>query len=93
MVVDVSQTILTPPESTALANAIQKLFLSLIAAKKAGATGAQLATDAVVLSVATIEPILAGLTGIPGEVLVEPVGVAEAFAIAGFGIARTLGGN
>jgi hypothetical protein len=90
---DVEQTVSTPAASTSLANGLEKLFLDLVAAKKAGASGLALLTEAVSLAVADLEPALAGVAGVGAEVAAEPVGVAESFALAGFGVARALTGK
>lgn len=90
---DVQQTISTPAESTALANGLSKLVLDIIAAKKGGATGAGLVTAAVTAAIADLEGALVGISGESAEIASEPVGVAEAFAIAGFSVARTLTGK
>jgi len=90
---DVSQTVSTPASATSLANGVEKLLLDLIAAKKAGATGVALATEAVTLAIADLEPALSGLAGLGAEVAAEPLGVAEALALAGFGVARALTGK
>ncbi len=90
---DVNQTVSTPAASTALANGLQKLFLDILAAKKGGATGLALVTEAVTLAIADLEPALATISSESAEVKAEPVGVAEAFMIAGFGVARSLTGK
>lgn len=93
MVTDTQQTVTTPPESTALANGLAKLYMDIVAAKKGGASGTALVTAAVTASVADLEPALVGISAEAGEVSAEPVGVAEAFAIAGFTVARGLTGK
>ena len=90
---DISQTVSTPPETTALANGLANVYLAIVAAKKAGATGAALVTTAVGATIADLEAPLTGLSGLAGEISAEPVGVAEAFAIAGFTVARSLTGK
>lgn len=90
---DVSQTVTTPPESTLLANGLTKLYSDIVAAKKSGATGSGLVTAAVTAAIADLEPALVGIGGESAEVSAEPVGVAEAFAIAGFNLARQLTGK
>lgn len=82
-----------PAETAALSQGLQKLFLDIVAAKKSGATGAALVTDAVTATIADLEGALAGIGGLSGEIAAEPVGVAEAFAIAGFGVVRALSGK
>ena len=90
---DVAVTVQEPAESAALAAGVQKLFLDLVAAKKAGLTGVGLLTAGVTAAIGDLEAPLAGLAGLDGEVKPEPVGVAQAFANAGFGIARALTGK
>lgn len=82
-----------PKESAALAQGLQKVFMDIVNAKKAGATGVALATAAVTASIADLEPAIAGIAALGDEVSAAPVGVAEAFSMAGFGVARQLTGK
>lgn len=90
---DVSQTISTPAESTLLANGILKVFADILAAKKAGASGAGLVTAAVTASIADLEAPLVGIGAEAGEMAAEPLGVAEAFMLAGVQFARLMTGK
>lgn len=87
---DVQQTVSTPQESTALANGLVKLFNDILAAKKSGASGVALVTDAVTSSIADLEPALAGISNESGEIKSQPIGVVEAFVIAGMQLGRQL---
>lgn len=90
---DVQVSVPEPQESAALAQGLQKVFLDIVAAKKAGLTGVALATAAVTASIADLEPALTGIAGLSGEMAAEPIGVAQAFTNAGFGVARVLTGK
>lgn len=90
---DVAQTVSTPASSTALANGIQALILALVASKKAGLTGSALVTAAVGAAISDLEPGLAVIGGLSGEMTAEPIGVAEAFTLAGFGTVRSMTGK
>lgn len=90
---DVSQSVSLPQESAALAGAVQSLVLAIVAAKKGGATGLALVTASVGAAVADLEPALANVGAFSSELASEPIGVAEAFSVAGFGVARALTGK
>lgn len=87
---DTQVSVSLPAESAALAGGLQKLFLDILAAKNGGATGVALVTAAVTAAIADLEPALAGVGALAGEAAAEPVGVAEAFALAGFAVVRAL---
>jgi len=90
---DVQEQVSVPADSSGLANALAKLATDLVAAKKSGATGVALVTDAVSLAIADLAGALPDAAGMSGEIAAEPIGVAEAFAIAGFQVARSLTGK
>lgn len=87
---DVQQTVSTPAEATLLANGLVKLYQDIMAAKASGASGTALITAAVAASIADLGNAMGGLTNIGSEVSAEPIGVAEAFVIAGINLARDL---
>ena len=90
---DTAQTVSTPPNSAALAQQLAKFTLALFAAKKAGKTGLDLAAAIGEEAFSDFSGALPEVSGAEGEVTSEPIGVAEAFAIAGFQVARSLTGK
>lgn len=90
---DVNESVAVPPGSSALANGLAKLFTDILAAKKSGLTGVALITAGVTSAIADLEPALVSIGTVESEVVAEPIGVAEAFALAGFQVARTLTGK
>lgn len=89
---DIQETVAVPQSSAALAAALGKFTQDLIAAKKSGVTGAAWIAAAAVAAV-DLEPVIGAISGIGAEVSAEPIGVAEAFTIAGFNVARALTGK
>lgn len=90
---DVEGAVLLPPNSYTLAQALGKLVNDLIAAKKSGLSGAALYAAIGEDVISDLGAALPVVSAAEGEALSEPVGVAEAFTIVGFGVARSLTGK
>jgi hypothetical protein len=89
---DVNESVAVPQNSATVANALAAFTNALLAAKKAGASGASFIAAAGA-SLVDLEPCIAAIGGVGSEVGSEPLGVAEAFSIAGFQVARTQTGK
>lgn len=83
-------TISLPASSAALAQGIQKLFLAVVAAHKAGGGVVTEVGADVTAAITDLGPILGVIGAIPGEFKADGGGVAEAFALAGFEAERAL---
>lgn len=91
--VDQAQSVSVPQDAGQVAQALAKFTLDLVAALKAGGGTLVIASEAVTLAVADLAPVIGVLAGVGAEAAAEPIGVAEAFAIAGFQVARGLNGK
>jgi hypothetical protein len=89
---DIQESVAVPPDSSAIANALSQFVGALVTAKKSGASGAAFIASAGAALV-DLEPCIAAISGVGGEVAAEPIGVAEAFGVAGFQLARSLTGK
>jgi hypothetical protein len=89
---DVNEAVAVPQNSSEIASALSAFIGALLAAKKAGASGAGFIAAAGV-AIADLEPCITAISGVGAEVAAEPIGVAEAFAIAGFQLARSASGK
>jgi hypothetical protein len=85
---EIDVTVKMPESSAKMSQALKKLTLDIMAAKKAGLTGAALVTAAVSAAIGD----LAGALPVVG-MLAKPFGVAKAFAVAGLDIAEELTGK
>lgn len=90
---EVQETVSVPADSDKLAMAVEKLVEDVMAAKASGATGVALVTDAVSAAIQDLGGALPAAGGIGTEVAEAPIGVAEAFSLAGFKLARKLSGK
>ena len=90
---DVALTVQVPPNTSALAQGIAALFATIIANTKGGASPLIQITEDVTAAIGDLAPALANVTAIGSEASAEPIGVAEAFSIAGFQVARSLTGK
>lgn len=90
---DVSQSVAVPPNSSALSQALAKFVLDCIAAQKAGGGTLAVGSKDVEAAIGDLSPALANLSAEGTEAQAEPIGVAEAFTIAGFQVARSLTGK
>jgi hypothetical protein len=90
---DVQESVSVPQDSSVIANAVAKLTQDIMAAKASGATGVALISEAVTASVTDLAAALPAVGGVGAEASAEPIGVAEAFTIAGFKVARALTGK
>lgn len=83
-------TVSVPAGSKALADGIKTLVASVIAQHKAHPGGiVEIGTD-IVEAVKDLGPALTKVGAIGEEVSLDPIGVGEAFAIAGFELGREL---
>lgn len=89
----VQEAVSVPAGSDALAVGVKKLLLAVVAAHKAGG-GALVEIPAdVAAAVSTLGPALSQVGLVGGEVAVDPIGVAEALALAGLETAKVLVGS
>lgn len=90
---DVTEQVSVPANSDALANALADLSNQLIADHKAGGGAVvEVSADAIAL-VKAAQGALGAAMGIGPEAKAEPLGVAEAFVLAGFKVARAQTGK
>jgi hypothetical protein len=79
-----------PKAAASLSDGLKKLVLAVVANHK-GAPGAALEIAADIQeAVKDLGPALASAGMLSGEVAADPIGVAEAFAVAGFELAKGL---
>jgi hypothetical protein len=90
---DVQKSVAVPSSSSGLADALCTLALAVIANHKAGGGAAVELSKDVVAAVGALSGPLTSLASLGDEVKAEPLGVAEAFALAGFQLARSLKGE
>jgi hypothetical protein len=90
---DVQKSVSVPASSSQLADGLCALATAIIANHKAGGGAAVELSKDVVSAVGALSGPLAALANLGGEIKAEPLGVAEAFALAGFTLARTLKGE
>ena len=90
---DVNEQVAVPQNSSVISQALVKLVSDLVANQKAGLTGISLVTADISATISDLVGALGSLGGVAGEFAVEPIGVAEAFAVAGFELARSLSGK
>jgi hypothetical protein len=92
MVPDTQETLAVPQNADAIAESLEAFVAALIAAKKSGASGAAFIAAAGA-AIVQLEPCITAISGVGAEVAAEPLGVAEAFAIAGFKLGRAVTGK
>ena len=93
MVEEVQESVSVPANSDKLAMSVEKLVEDIQAAKASGATGASLLTAEVSAAISDLAGALPAAGGVGAEVQAAPLGVAEAFVLAGFRLARKLTGK
>lgn len=93
MTPDVEVTESVPQGSQALSDGIKKLVVAVVKNHQAGLGAVGEVSADVAEAVKDLGPALASIGLIGDELKAEPLGVAEAFAIAGFGAARELTGK
>lgn len=94
MIEQVQEQVSVPKSADGLAKAVADLAKQLVADHKAagGSLPVELSTDAIAL-VKDLQSGLAAAGGIGAELAEAPIGVAEAFTLAGFDVARSLTGK
>lgn len=90
---DVQETVSVPQGSDALAQGIRKLVVAVVTAHKTGGGLAIEALADVQAAIADIGPALTSAGLIGSEFSASPLGVVEAFVLAGVGAARDLTGK
>lgn len=90
---DATQTVSVPQNSNKLAQSLAKFTADVIAAKAKGLTGVALAAELGTDAISDLAGALPAVSGIEGEAAAEPIGVAEAFTLAGFQVARQFTGK
>jgi len=91
MVDQVQETVSVPKGSDALAQGLKKLVLAVVANHKAAAGSVLTEVSAdVTAAVADLGPVLGQLGLLSGEAKADPVGLAEAFIVAGLDATKAL---
>jgi hypothetical protein len=90
---EMNESVSVPEHAGKLSDALAKFVLDIIAAKKSGASGVALVAAIGSAAISDLGGALDDVTNIGGEIGSEPIGVAEAFSIAGFKVARSLSGK
>lgn len=91
--IDVQESVAVPASASAIANALSKFAEDALAAKKSGLTGTALVAAIGASAIADLATAITAFSTVSGEVTAEPIGVAEAFVIAGIQVARSLTGK
>lgn len=87
---NVQVTVSVPAESQALALAVKTLVLAIVANAKAGGGVIVEVSADVTAAVGAVVPALAGIGALGTELSTDPIGLAEAFVLAGVETAKTL---
>lgn len=82
-----------PQSSDKVADSLAELTLAIIANHKAGGGAVVEASADVMAAVSKLSGALAAVSGVGAEISAEPIGVIEAFVLAGFKVGRTLTGK
>lgn len=90
---DSQQTVSVPQNSYTLAQALAKFTTDVLAAKSRGLSGASLIEAIGADAISDLAGAFPSAQGAVSEASQEPIGVAEAFTLAGFQVARSLTGK
>lgn len=88
---ETQEQVMVPQESNTLAQGLKKLVLAVLANHKAlsGSMMAEVSAD-VTAAVADLGPVLGGLGMLSDEMKADPLGMVEAFMVAGLDVAKVL---
>lgn len=83
-------TLSVPVASAQVGQALVKLVLDIHSVQKSGATGLALLTQEVSIAIGDLAASVGAFSQVGQEFGADPLGVAEAFTVAGFDLARKL---
>ena len=90
---DIQAQVSVPQNAHTVAMALQTMVLAMVNNHKTGGGLAVEAAADVMEALKALSSTVGAFPGLAEEAKSEPIGFAEAFAIAGFGIARSLTGK
>lgn len=91
--IDGNHNEVVPQSSDKVADSLAELTLAIVANHKAGGGAVVEASADVMAAVKGLSAALGAFSGIEAEAAAEPIGVIEAFVLAGFKVGRTLTGK